>query len=102
MISASSGSRVVIIGAGVHGASTAYYLTLLGEKPLIIERSEGMQRVDALLIKGEYYSRILCSCRCCLREGWRFSCQGMGIRRYDSIASKIFRFAQRAREGIEY
>ncbi|CAM9183541.1 unnamed protein product [Choristocarpus tenellus] len=34
------GERVVIIGGGIVGASTAYHLTLRGIKPLVIERSE--------------------------------------------------------------
>jgi len=32
--------RVVILGAGLHGAALAYYLTLRGVKPLVIERQE--------------------------------------------------------------
>ena len=32
-------SKVVIIGGGIHGASTAYYLTQMGIQPTIIERS---------------------------------------------------------------
>jgi glycine/D-amino acid oxidase-like deaminating enzyme len=30
---------VVVVGAGIHGAAVSYYLTQLGETPLIIERS---------------------------------------------------------------
>lgn len=35
----STGSRTVIIGAGIHGSSLAYYLTTFGETPLVIERA---------------------------------------------------------------
>jgi len=30
--------RIVIAGAGLHGSALAYYLTLRGEKPLVVER----------------------------------------------------------------
>ena len=33
-----SSERVVIAGAGLHGAATAYYLTKRGVKPIIVER----------------------------------------------------------------
>lgn len=32
--------RVVILGAGLHGAALAYYLTRRGVKPLIVEREK--------------------------------------------------------------
>ena len=37
---AATSERVVIIGAGIHGCSIAYYLTEKGHKPIVIERSE--------------------------------------------------------------
>ena len=30
--------RIVIAGAGLHGSALAYYLTLRGEKPIVVER----------------------------------------------------------------
>ena len=32
--------RIVIAGAGLHGAALAYFLTLRGAKPIVIERHE--------------------------------------------------------------
>ena len=31
--------KIVILGGGIHGVATAYYMTLLGAKPLVIEQT---------------------------------------------------------------
>ena len=38
-MSALAEKRIVILGGGIHGAATAYYLSELGAKPIIIEKS---------------------------------------------------------------
>ena len=38
MAAALGSERIVIAGAGLHGSALAYYLTLRGEKPIVVER----------------------------------------------------------------